>query len=151
MKVTPERAGIYENCTITVLDHGENYAESRALPLLGYDLGEQSLCLHPDLSIPLDECRVLRELYTATNGEQWTNNNNWRQTPQVDDWFGIQTVLVDGQEHVAQLLFHRNELTSPNDPTVQQAQGNNLQGTLPDTLRNLVYLSQVRLDRNQLM
>ncbi len=148
--VTPERAGIYEDCTLTVLDHGKNYSNSVILPLLGYDLGEQSLCLHPDLSILMEECRALWEFYTATSGEQRTNKNNWWQTPQVDDWFGVQTVLVDGQEYVASLLFHRNELTSPNDPTVAQAQGNNLQGTLPNSLRNLPYLSQVRLDRNKL-
>jgi hypothetical protein len=68
----------------------------------------------------------LRDVYTATQGENWTNHNNWRQTPQVDNRFGVQTAIKDGKEHVTQLLLHRNELTSVHDPVVPQAKGNNL-------------------------
>gem|GEM_PF-5282108 len=150
MTVTPDHAGIYENCTLTILDHGKNYSNTIDLPLLGHDLGEQSICLNANLSISLEECRALRDFYEATDGENRTNRNNWWQTPDVDSWFGVQTALKDGKEHVTQLLLHRNELTSVNDPVVPQAQGNNLQGTLPDSLSDLAYLTHFRGDDNHL-
>ena len=33
---------------------------------------------------------VLMDLYSATNGDQWRNNNNWGDgDPCITDWFGI--------------------------------------------------------------
>jgi cysteine-rich repeat protein len=149
--VTPPAARIYEACTLTVLDHGENFSNTLALPILGHDLGEQSICLHSDLTVPMDECRALRDLWTATNGDSWTNSNNRWQTPDVDSWFGIDTQIIDGEEHIVAILLHRNELTSLNDAVIPQTQGNNLHGTLPDSLRELNYLKYIRADHNSLV
>jgi len=62
-----------------------------------------------------------------TSGDNRTNTNNRWVTPAVNTWFGVQTTVIDGQQHVSALLFHRNELTSLSDALVPQAQGNNVQ------------------------
>jgi hypothetical protein len=80
------------------------------------------MCFDPALTIPQSECFTLFELYNATNGDDWINgsaengNTNDRfSTPDVDEWFGINTTTINGQEHVLELLLHRNDITSLQD------------------------------------
>ena len=78
-----------------------------------------------------DDRAVLMDLYNATGGPNWKNNNNWGTDSPLADWFGI-NVNVDGDVTRIRLL------------------GNELSGSLPDTLGNLTSLEELALLSNQL-
>ena len=74
---------------------------------------------------------ALEALYTATDGPNWTDNTNWLSTAPLGDWYGV-TTDSDGQV---------TELNLSN---------NNLIGSIPAELRNLVNLDQLYLRLNAL-
>jgi|GEM_PF-6941677 len=40
-------------------------------------------------TIPSSECEALVDLYNSTDGENWTNNDNWLQTGNIDEREGV--------------------------------------------------------------
>ena len=53
-------------------------------------------CAHlaDTLTVPLEECVSLAELYYATNGAEWTQRDGWLAHGDVGSWFGV--FVVDG-------------------------------------------------------
>lgn len=80
--------------------------------------------------IPADECDVLVALYHDTAGESWTNHTNWLDTNTPADWYGV--TVADG--HVTKLILSTN----------------NLDGSLPTTLNDLIDLSDFDVSVNEL-
>ncbi|MYG16281.1 MAG: hypothetical protein F4207_07630, partial [Gemmatimonadetes bacterium] len=74
---------------------------------------------------------VLTILYQATNGDEWTNNENWLSDRPLNTWYGVRT-NSDGE--VVRLELSRN----------------NLQGTIPIELCHLASLRLLALRRNNL-
>ena len=74
---------------------------------------------------------ALVALYNATDGPNWTNNTNWLSTAPLGDWYGV-TTNSDG--HVTTLNLSNN----------------NLIGSIPAELGNLVNLDQLYLRLNAL-
>jgi hypothetical protein len=99
-------------------------------------------------AIPASERQALIDLYNSTNGDAWTNNSGWKTAPLHTDgfalpgtentWFGVTTDA--GNSSVQQL-----SLGKTNMPT-----GNNLVGTIPVSLGNLINLTGLSLDNNHL-
>ena len=83
---------------------------------------ETSSCVDP-------EKKALTALYHATDGPNWTNNDNWLSSASLGDWHGI-TVDADGR--VSKIVLH----------------GNNLAGSLPGQLSDLEGLSVLDLSFN---
>ena len=73
---------------------------------------------------------VLVELYNSTEGNTWTRNTGWLQTP-VSEWFGI-TLDADGRV------------------TGVDLQSNNLVGQLPKSIGTLAKLDSLSLPENEL-
>ena len=71
-----------------------------------------------------EERAALVALYNATDGSNWTNNNNWLANQPLATWYGVTT---DGSGHVTELRLPDNRLS----------------GSIPDlsALTNLVELS----------
>ena len=51
---------------------------------------------------------ALVELYTATDGANWTNNTNWNSSAPLDSWHGVST---DAAGRVTDLSLVSNQLS----------------------------------------
>ena len=94
--------------------------------------------------VPESECQALVDFYDATDGDDWTNNDGWKQTNTPCSWYGV---TCDGG-HVSRLDMYGNSLTgSLTDLQLPNLQSldlgdNQLSGSVPDftNLPNLQYL-----------
>ena len=80
---------------------------------------------------------VLRVLYHATNGDNWTNNDadtTWFQSSSVCDWGSINALCRGNGQQVDFISLYND----------------NLQGTIPDELGQLTALTYLRSDSNRL-
>jgi hypothetical protein len=80
--------------------------------------------------IPPEECNALVDLYNSTNGASWTNQDNWLTTDTPSNWYGVAV----SYGHVV----------------ILNVSGNNLNGTIPDSIGDLTYADQIWLFDNQL-
>ncbi len=76
------------------------------------------------------ECEALVAIYNSTNGDQWNDNTNWTVTTTPCDWFGV----TCGGGHVTRLYLWYN----------------NLSGTLPAEIDQLVYADVIRFEHNEI-
>jgi hypothetical protein len=83
----------------------------------------------PTTEIPRVECEALITLYNSTDGANWSNNSGWLGTSTPCSWYGV---TCQGG-HVTQLDLHKNQLS----------------GSIPPELGNLVYLERLHLRGNQ--
>ena len=98
--------------------------------------------------------QVLVALYNATDGANWSNNENWLSDEPLDAWHGV--TVSDGR--VTQLVLWGNRLTGPIPPDLADLTrlerlnlGNNqLTGPIPPELADLASLEELYLDQNGL-
>ncbi len=102
-----------------------------------------------------DEAReVLEALYQATDGDNWTINDNWLSDEPISTWFGVRT----SGNRVVDINLPNNNLTGtiPSDiGTLLDLEylflnGNNLSGPIPERLGDLVNLKMLSLGSNNL-
>jgi Leucine-rich repeat (LRR) protein len=97
---------------------------------------------------------ALVALYDSTNGEGWSNNENWISAQKIDDWYGV---TVEG-DRVTQIRLKSNNLSGPipdeicnlTELLVLDFYVNSLSGTIPANIGNLSNLLQLSLNHNQL-
>lgn len=98
---------------------------------------------------------VLIALYNATNGPNWTNNDNWLSEAPVGDWHGVET---DGDDRVVELRLTQNNLEGPIPAELGSLDrlealdfwNNRLNGTIPPELGQLSDLGTLWLAGNEL-
>jgi Leucine-rich repeat (LRR) protein len=81
--------------------------------------------------IPPTECEVLLDFYNSTSGANWTDNTGWNQNNTPCDWKGV----TCGDGHITSLDLG----------------GNQLSGSIPDSLGNLSNLQSLHLGFNELI
>ncbi len=126
-----------------------------------------SLFLLPSWSyadISESERAALIALYNATDGDNWTNNTNWKQMPLESDGFGAYGtegnwygVSVES-DAVIQLNLDYNQLSGTIPAEIRNLsklktlwlQDNQLSGSIPSELGNLSNLETLLLSINQL-
>ena len=86
------------------------------------DCGVVDVSNHPDYN-------TLVAFYNATNGNNWSNNTNWLDTSQpISSWYGI----TENNGRVSRLDLNTNQL----------------QGTIPPEIGNLIFLDYLDLRSN---
>ena len=102
---------------------------------------------------------ALVDLYNATNGDNWTDNDNWLSDAPLDEWYGVLTgVTPEGNVHLTGLDLAENRLAGEiplelgNLARLEalSLRDNQLTGEIPAQLGNLHNLRRIRLAGNQL-
>ena len=104
---------------------------------------------------PSQDRAALIALYNATDGANWTANENWLSNRPLEQWHGVAT---DDEERVTQINLRENNLTGtiPSEigdlSTLEELylDNNELTGDIPSELGNLPELSALRLAGNRL-
>jgi Leucine-rich repeat (LRR) protein len=115
------------------------------------------------MTIPTAGRDALIALYNSTDGDNWTDNTNWRDpgdpaqfnAPGTEPtWFGV---TVSGTAHVQGIDLQSNSLsgTIPDLSSLTYLRqlnlsGNQLTGTIPFEIGNLAALNGLHLENNQL-
>lgn len=71
--------------------------------------GEASSVSAVTVKEAVSDREVLTALYHATNGDEWTNNENWLSDGPLHTWFGVRTIRGE----VLRLELRRNNLQGP--------------------------------------
>ncbi len=136
----------------------------------GFDCGDISEILE-------SECEALVALYSATDGDNWTNNTGWMTTDTPCSWHGVACqpghvtglFLADNQltghippeigdlTELTTLHLYRNQLTGPIPPETGNLTAleslslfaNRLSGLIPGEIGNLTALTWLSLNHNQ--
>ena len=99
---------------------------------------------------PSTDRAALIALYNATDGDNWTNKENWTSTQPIGEWYGVTT---DSEGRVTRLHLEDNNLTGV-IPTELANLSNlmrlvlwddSLTGTIPTELSNLSNLTDLAL------
>jgi len=112
--------------------------------------------------VPPREREALIDLYEATDGEDWINNEGWLGPPGTEcDWHGISCACLGGTEGPCPFVYEmdlpRNNLNGQLPRSIRvfrhlrrfSLPGNRLRGELPGELGQLRRLRWLALDGNQ--
>ena len=83
---------------------------------------------------------ALIAFYNATDGPNWTSNDNWLSDEPLGEWYGVATYPADSGEY-RHIVGRVADLDLPN---------NGLSGAVPSELGQLSYLSLLILNGNEL-
>lgn len=107
-----------------------------ALPLL---VAAPAAGSHPWGPLPQREREALIDLYSETNGDEWTNREGWLGPPGTEcDWFGVECACYTDVGGPCPFVYGID------------LQHNNLRGRLPRSLSNLRPLRSLDLHVNRL-
>jgi Leucine-rich repeat (LRR) protein len=96
---------------------------------------------------------ALVELYHATNGSNWNNNNGWLSAAAIETWYGVQK---DRDYYTIDLSANNLNGTIPEsicslmNATILILNGNSIAGKIPAELGRLNNLSDLNLASNKL-
>ena len=107
------------------------------------------------LEAPEVDRAALEALYHATDGDDWTNNNNWLSSRPLGEWYGVRT---DGEGRVVLLYLSENDLRGEIPSALGDLSNlewldlsfNELSGEIPSALGNLSNLERLILRSNEL-
>ena len=122
--------------------------------LMGWFTAANGLLSEAQTQSPAADRAALEALYDATDGLNWSNNQNWSSNEPLDEWYGV--TVHNGR--VTSLLLDNNQLTGSipaelgglANLQLLWLQDNQLMGSIPAELGDLANLQNLYLNRNQL-
>lgn len=141
--------GYFENCGLFVRDHAGNTSNVVMMPSFVLSLDVSALCDHPEMVIPVDECKALASIYTTTSGTNRTNDTNRFRTLNPEEWFGVRLGTYGTGLHVDGLFLHKSTGGDAYGSSITW-NGNNIRGTLPNVFGQLPYLKDLNLTNNSI-
>ncbi len=114
--------------------------------------GLDEVWAHPCENVADKDRNILREIYRWTNGEDWSNSENWLTDAPLDDWHGV---TADTADVVSGLELGDNGLSGivPLETgdlahlrTLALGGNTELGGELPERMLRLALLSTLRLE-----
>ena len=107
------------------------------------------------LPSPEEQRAALAAFYTATDGDNWTNNEGWLSDRPLGEWYGVE---VDAQDNVTRIVLWQNNLNGILVPEIGQLTAlneiilntNRLSGTIPAEIGNLNRLRILDVSYNEL-
>jgi Leucine-rich repeat (LRR) protein len=105
----------------------------------------------------LQDSLALVDLYNSTNGPNWLHHENWLTANPVSTWHGVE-IDYFGSRRVQYLWLGDNQLTGSIPSSIGNLvnlmdvdlNSNQLSGNIPPSIGNLVNLTNLSLDYNQL-
>ena len=118
------------------------------LTLLGAAAVTLTACAYPDRE-------ALIALYNATDGDNWTNNDNWLSDAPIGEWYGVTTNRIG---RITYLDLYNNGLEGYIPADLERLSylhylnlsENRLTGEMPAELSNLADLRTLRIEDNEL-
>lgn len=84
-----------------------------------------------------DDRSALEELYVELQGEDWERNDNWRQSDNFCDWYGVECWNIEDEKN-----GRVRKIILPN---------NGLVGTVPEAMYSMHHLTTVDFSRNDIV
>lgn len=111
-----------------------------------------------------NQMEALKALYIATDGDNWTRNDNWLSDKPITEWYGIvgidftQNPEKDPELSVTMLNLSNNNLVGEipkeigmlDDLMMLKLSGNHLRGSVPEELSSISKLLELDLSNNEL-
>lgn len=131
-----------------------------AVPMLSQGQTQASVAAYDcaaQTQIPEAECNALKDLFSSTAGENWTDNANWG-TGNPGDWARVALIGVAPNQNVVAISMDSNNLTGSlnsslgNLAALREANfsHNNLTGPIPSSFSALINMRRLFLFNNQL-
>ena len=144
-----------DSAIATVDTHGLVTAVSNGATQITAQLGNISATVQVSVEGPGSDRALLGELYTALNGTNWLNKDNWLSNAPLNEWHGV-SASASGQ--VISLNLGNNNLQGSIPTSLSRfsslrglgLDGNRLTGQIPSELARLVNLTHLYLFDNQL-
>ena len=104
---------------------------------------------------PLSDREILVKVHETTDGPNWGNRDNWLTDAPLGDWHGVE---VDASGRVERLYLDRNDLSGTIPPEIGELVNlkrlyldeNDLSGPVPREIGELANLERLRLNENEL-
>ncbi len=144
----PDIAAVDSTGLVTTVDAGTTQVTATAFSL--------TATADVEIVLILGDREVLKSLYGATGGEDWTDPTNWLSEEPLSEWAGVET---DDSGRVVGLSLRNNNLRGALHPSIGRLDRlvtldlsrNWLSGTLPAELGNLGLLRELVLSVNGLV
>jgi len=158
ISITPATTGAYIGCQLAMRDHAGNYSNRLNMSTFIYGTTNNAICLHPDFTVPINECMAMVDFYNATNGNGRTNSTGRLVNLDADSRYGVVLYVTGSNVHVKDISLNNNNLSGSLPNLIGRlsymqnfsVRKNNLQGTLPADFWGMTGLTYLDLDQNHL-
>lgn len=181
---TGTKAMTTHNLSFSIASNDETKSRQGKITIYSGSLQEEITIKQKGKEISYEEVwakerEILMNFYTATGGDNWTDNTNWGSALPVSEWYGIRTdedglVIgislqfnnltgsipegLSGLERLSTLDLYYNNLTGSIPAEIGSISNlhliylndNEFSGSIPPELSNLINLEYLELSKNQL-
>lgn len=140
----------------TILENTERKEREGTITVKDKNSDKQQIVTVKQTATDLER-EALIALYKATNGDNWTHNDNWCSDKPITEWYGIDTFNREWGRALSINLTDNNlngfipeEIGLISNLEYLLLGNNKLTGKIPDSICQLIHLNIIDLDHNEL-